>query len=70
MKDKNLVEHDMVENEEKNINLQGGLEEMQLPEEKKEEYATNWSSGVDVLEIGAAIVDAVGSLVSKIDLDL
>ena len=70
MKDKNLVEHDMSGNVEKITDLQGVLEEMQLPEEKKEESATDWPSGVDVLEIGAAIVDAVGSLVSKIDLDL
>lgn len=70
MKDKKLFERDMTGNEEQITDLQGVLEEMQLPEEKKEESATDWSSGVDVLEIGAAIVDAVGSLVSKIDLDL
>lgn len=50
--------------------LQNTLEETKLLEEKKEGSSTDWSSGIDLVDIGSAIIEAVGDIIGNIDIDL
>lgn len=70
MINKKLFELDGASDEEQVAELQNTLEETQLIEEKKEESSADWSSGIDLLDIGSAVIDAVVDLVGHIDIDL
>ena len=54
MINKKLFELDEASDEEQVAELQNTLEETQLIEEKKEESSADWSSGIDLLDIGSA----------------
>ena len=70
MINKNLFELDGSSGEERVAELQNTLEETQLIEAKKAESSADWSSGIDLLDIGSAVIDAVVDLVGHIDIDL
>ena len=70
MINKNLFELDGSSGEERVAELQNTLEETQLIEAKKAESSADWSSGIDLVDIGLAVIDAVVDLVGHIDIDL
>lgn len=70
MINKNLFELDGSSGEERVAELQNTLEETQLIEAKKAESSADWSSGIDLLDIGSVVIDAVVDLVGHIDIDL
>jgi hypothetical protein len=65
-----MLELDGVDEVEHVATLQNTLEEAKLLEEKKEESSTDWSSGIDLVDIGSAIIEAVGDIIGNIDIDL
>ena len=65
-----MLELDEIGEAENVASLQNTLEEAKLLEEKKEGSSTDWSSGMDLVDIGSAIIEAVGDIISNIDIDL
>lgn len=65
-----MLEFDEIAEAENVATLQNTLEEAKLLEEKKEGSSTDWSSGMDLVDIGSAIIEAVGDIISNIDIDL
>ena len=65
-----MLELDEIAEAEHVATLQSTLEEAKLLEEKKEGSSTDWSSGMDLVDIGSAIIEAVGDIISNIDIDL
>ena len=65
-----MLEFDEIAEAENVAMLQNTLEEAKLLEEKKEGSSTDWSSGMDLVDIGSAIIEAVGDIISNIDIDL
>lgn len=70
MENKKMFELSEVGDAEGVAALQDTLEETQLLEEKKEESSNDWSSGIDLVDIGSAIIEAVGDIIGNIDIDL
>ncbi|PWB17127.1 hypothetical protein DCO44_02120 [Acinetobacter sp. AM] len=70
MENKKMFELSEVGDAEHVAALQNTLEETQLLEEKKEESSTDWSSGIDLVDIGSAIIEAIGDIIGNIDIDL
>lgn len=70
MINKKLFELGGSSDEERVAELQNTLEETQLIEEKKEESSADWSSGIDLVDIGSAVIEVVADLVGHIDMDL
>lgn len=70
MMNKKLFELGGTSGDEQVAELQNALEDTQLIEEKKDESSADWSSGIDLLDIGSAVIDAVVDLVGHIDIDL
>jgi len=65
-----MLELDEIAEAENFATLQNTLEETKLLEEKKEGSSTDWSSGMDLVDIGSAIIEAVGDIIGNIDIDL
>ena len=65
-----MLEFDEIAEAENVATLQNTLEETKLLEEKKEGSSTDWSSGIDLVDIGSAIIEAVGDIIGNIDIDL
>jgi len=65
-----MLELDEIAEAEHVATLQSTLEEAKLLEEKKEGSSTDWSSGMDLVDIGSAIIEAVGDIIGNIDIDL
>lgn len=65
-----MLELDEIAEAENVATLQNTLEEAKLLEEKKEGSSTDWSSGMDLVDIGSAIIEAVGDIIGNIDIDL
>lgn len=65
-----MLEFDEIAEAENVAMLQNTLEEAKLLEEKKEGSSTDWSSGMDLVDIGSAIIEAVGDIIGNIDIDL
>jgi hypothetical protein len=65
-----MLELDEIGEAENVATLQNTLEETKLLEEKKEGSSTDWSSGIDLVDIGSAIIEAVGGIIGNIDIDL
>jgi hypothetical protein len=65
-----MLELDEIGEAENVASLQNTLEEAKLLEEKKEGSSTDWSSGMDLVDIGSAIIEAVGDIIGNIDIDL
>ncbi|KAB1854014.1 hypothetical protein F4W09_11785 [Acinetobacter tandoii] len=65
-----MLELDEIGEAENVATLQNTLEEAKLLEEKKEGSSTDWSSGMDLVDIGSAIIEAVGDIIGNIDIDL
>ena len=70
MINKKLFELDGSSGEEQVAELQNTLEETRLIEEKKEEFSADWSSGIDLLDVGSVVIDTVADLVGHINIDL
>ena len=70
MINKKLFELDGASDEEQVAELQDTLEETQLIEAKKAESSADWSSGIDLMDIGSVVIEAVVDLVGHIDIDL
>ncbi|TCB66557.1 hypothetical protein [Acinetobacter sp. ANC 4178] len=70
MVNKKMLEFDEIGEAENVATLQNTLEEAKLLEEKKEDSSTDWSSGIDLVDIGSAIIEAVGDIIGNIDIDL
>jgi hypothetical protein len=67
---KKMLELDEIGEAENVATLQNTLEEAKLLEEKKEGSSTDWSAGIDLVDIGSAILEAVGDIIGNIDIDL
>ena len=65
-----MLEFDEIAEAENVATLQNTLEEVKLLEEKKEGSSVDWSSGIDLVDIGSAILEAVGDIIGNIDIDL
>ncbi|MGH1401738.1 hypothetical protein [Acinetobacter tandoii] len=65
-----MLEFDEIAEAENVATLQNTLEEAKLLEEKKEGSSVDWSSGIDLVDIGSAILEAVGDIIGNIDIDL
>lgn len=65
-----MLEFDEIAEAENVATLQKTLEEAKLLEEKKEGSSVDWSSGIDLVDIGSAILEAVGDIIGNIDIDL
>ena len=65
-----MLEFDEIAEAENVATLQNTLEEAKLLEEKKEGSSVDWSSGIDLVDIGSAIIEAVGDIIGNIDIDL
>lgn len=70
MENKKMFELSEVADAEGVAALQDTLEETQLLEEKKEDSSNDWSSGIDLVDIGSAIIEVVGDIIGNIDIDL
>ena len=65
-----MLELDEIGEAENVATLQNTLEEAKLLEEKKEGSSVDWSAGIDLVDIGSAIIEAVGDIIGNIDIDL
>ena len=45
------------------------LENLEQEQEEQQNQQSDWTSGIDVVELGSTVLDAVGDLLSGLDID-